>query len=244
MHTDRQPLLRRAALDPIARNLASVRARIAAAAACAGRDPAGICLVAVSKTQSAAAVRAAADAGQADFGENYLQEALPKLDVLGDRDLCWHFIGALQSNKTRAVAERFQWVHTVDRESIARRLSDQRPAALPPLQVCLQVNISGESSKGGAAPERVAELARAVASLPRLRLRGLMAIPAPAKDPEAQRAPLRRLRQLLETLNTKDLGLDTLSMGMTDDMEAAIAEGSTLVRIGTAIFGSRRPKTA
>ena len=198
--------------------------------------------MAVSKAQPAAAVLAAADAGQADFGENYLQEVLPKQDALAGHDLRWHFIGALQSNKTRAVAERFQWVHTVDRESIARRLSDQRPAALPPLLVCLQVNVSGESSKGGVAPERAAQLAEAVAALPRLCLRGLMAIPAPAGDPEAQRAPHRRLRELLETLNAKGLHLDTLSMGMSDDMEAAIMEGSTIVRIGTAIFGARSAK--
>lgn len=198
--------------------------------------------MAVSKTRPASAVLAAANAGQTDFGENYLQEALPKQEALAGRALGWHFIGALQSNKTRAVAERFQWVHAVDRESIAHRLSDQRPATLPPLQICLQVNISGESRKGGAAPERVAELAEAVATLPRLRLRGLMAIPAPAEDPEAQRAPHRRLRELLETLNAKGLHLDTLSMGMTDDMEAAILEGSTMVRIGTAIFGARSAK--
>ncbi|MGE5625066.1 MAG: YggS family pyridoxal phosphate-dependent enzyme [Bacillota bacterium] len=231
-------------MEPVATHLAAVRTRIAAAAARAGRDPAGIRLVVVSKTQPAGTILAAAEAGQVDFGENYLQEALPKLDALAGRPLQWHFIGALQSNKTRTVAERFHWLHTLDRESLARRLSDQRPAALPPLQVCLQVNVSGESSKGGVAPERVAELARAVVALPRLKLRGLMTIPAPAKNPEAQRAPFRQLRGMLERLNAEGLGLDTLSMGMTDDMDAAIAEGSTMVRIGTAIFGPRGPKMA
>jgi len=219
-----------------------VRARIVAAAARAGRDPASVRLVAVSKTQVPAAVLAAAEAGQGDFGENYLQEALPKLDALASRPLTWHFIGALQSNKTRVLAERFHWVHTLDRESLARRLSDQRPASLPPLQVCLQVNVSGESSKGGVAPDRAAELAAAVATLPRLTLRGLMAIPAPAQDQAAQRAPFRKLRELQDALNAKGFALDTLSMGMTEDMEAAILEGSTIVRIGTAIFGRRPPK--
>ena len=226
----------------MASNLAAVRARIAAAAANAGRDPAGIRLVAVSKTQTAAAVLAALEAGQADFGENYLQEALPKQDALAGRAVDWHFIGALQSNKTRAVAERFHWVHTVDRESIARRLSDQRPAGLPPLEVCLQVNVSGESSKGGVTPERTQDLAAAVAVLPRLRLRGLRAIPAPAEDLDAQRAPFRRLRELRDALNAKGLQLDTLSIGMSHDLEAAITEGATLVRVGTAIFGARPPK--
>ncbi|HLW75206.1 MAG TPA: YggS family pyridoxal phosphate-dependent enzyme [Gammaproteobacteria bacterium] len=229
-------------MDPVASNLTAVRARIAAAAARAGRDPSSVRLVAVSKTQTAAAVLAAMEAGQVDFGENYLQEALPKQEALAGRVVNWHFIGALQSNKTRAVAECFQWVHTVDRASIARRLSDQRPAGLPPLEVCLQVNVSGESSKGGVAPERASELAEAVAALPHLKLRGLMAIPAPAKDLDAQRAPFRRLRELRDALNAKGLQLDTLSMGMSDDLESAIAEGATLVRIGTAIFGSRKPQ--
>jgi pyridoxal phosphate enzyme (YggS family) len=229
----------------VAHNLATVRARIAAAAGRAGRDPADIRLVAVSKTQPPAAVAAAWAAGQTDFGENYLQDALPKLDAFTGQGIHWHFIGALQSNKTRAVAERFQWVHTVDRESLARRLSEQRPPTLPPLEICLQVNVSGESSKGGVSPERLPELAGAVAGLPGLRLRGLMAIPAPAEDMEAQRAPLRRLRELLEDLNSRGHRLDTLSMGMTDDLEAAVSEGATLVRVGTAIFGPRlRPKTA
>lgn len=229
------------ALEDIARNLDAVRARIAAAAARAGREPSAIRLLAVSKTQPVTALEAARDRGQADFGENYLQEALPKIAALGAGPV-WHFIGALQSNKSREVAEHFHWMHTVDREGIARRLSDQRPASLPPLEVCLQVNISGESSKGGVMPERLPELVEAVAVLPRLRLRGLMAIPAPAQDLETQRAPHRALRELLEDLNRRGHRLDTLSMGMTDDMEAAILEGATIVRVGTAIFGARAKK--
>ncbi|HSC47724.1 MAG TPA: YggS family pyridoxal phosphate-dependent enzyme [Gammaproteobacteria bacterium] len=229
-------------MDHVARNLAAVHARIAAAAASAGRDPASVRLVAVSKAQPAAAVAAARDAGQVDFGENYLQDALPKLAALAGRGLCWHFIGQLQSNKTRSVAEHFDWVHTLDRESIARRLSEQRPASFPPLEVCLQVNVSGEASKGGVAPGRLPALAAAVAALPRIRLRGLMAIPVAAKDGEAQRAPFRKLRQLLESLNVEGHRLDTLSMGMSEDLEAAVMEGATLVRIGTAVFGPRRPK--
>jgi len=192
--------------------------------------------------QPVPALESAWGQGQADFGENYLQEALPKVAAFAGRTVAWHFIGALQSNKTREVAEHFQWLHTLDRESIARRLSDQRPATLPPLQLCLQVNVSGESSKGGVMPERVAELAKGVAALPRLRLRGLMAIPAPARDFEAQRAPFRVLRELLEGLKKAGHDLDTLSMGMSDDLEAAVMEGSTIVRIGTAIFGARAPK--
>ncbi len=229
-------------MENVARNLAAVHARMEAAAERAGRDPGSIRLLAVSKTQPAEVLAAAWDAGQCDFGENYLQEALPKLAALADRAVQWHFIGGLQSNKTRDVAGRFDWIHTVDRESIARRLSEQRPTELPPLQVCLQVNVSGEGSKGGAAPERLTELAEAVAGLPRLALRGLMAIPAPARDLAAQRAPFRRLRELMEQLNDRGLALDTLSMGMSEDLEAAILEGATLVRIGTAIFGAR-PKT-
>lgn len=227
-------------MENVARNLETVRARMEEAAQRAGRDPEGIRLLAVSKMQPVEALAEAWEAGQRDFGENYLQEALPKLDALADRAAHWHFIGALQSNKTRDVAERFDWVHTVDRESIAKRLSDQRPAELTPLHICLQVNVSGEGSKGGVAPERLPALAETVAALPRLRLRGLMAIPAPAKDPQAQRAPFRQLRELMETLNTQGHRLDTLSMGMSDDLEAAIAEGSTLVRIGTAVFGPRQ----
>lgn len=231
-------------MQDVAQNLAAVRARIAAAAERAGRDPGSIRLVAVSKTQPPEAVAAAWQAGQREFGENYLQDALPKLDALAGRDLTWHYIGQLQSNKTRDIAERFHWVHTIDREGVARRLSDQRPAALPPLEVCLQVNVSGESRKGGVAPERLPALAEAVAALPRLRLRGLMSIPAEHADEAQQRAPHRELRELLESLNARGFKLDTLSMGMTGDLEAAVMEGSTLVRIGTAIFGPRKPKGA
>jgi len=194
--------------------------------------------------QPVAALESAWGQGQAEFGENYLQEALPKLAAFADRPVVWHFIGGLQSNKTREVAERFQWLHTLDRESIARRLSDQRPASLPPLQLCLQVNVSEESSKGGVMPERVAALARAVEVLPRLKLRGLMAIPAPARDIESQRGPFRVLRELLDELKRQGHAVDTLSMGMSEDLEAAIMEGATVVRVGSAIFGERRSKDA
>ena len=226
-------------MENVARNLAAVHARMEAAAERAGRDPAAVRLLAVSKRQPTEVLLEAWEAGQRDFGENYLQEALPKIAALTDRAASWHFIGGLQSNKTRAVAEHFGWVHTLDRESIARRLSDQRPAELPPLHVCLQVNVSSEGSKGGVAPERLAELADAVAGLPRLTLRGLMAIPAPASDPEAQRTPFRVLRELMERMNARGHRMDTLSMGMSDDLEAAIMEGATLIRVGTAIFGAR-----
>ncbi|HEV2112276.1 MAG TPA: YggS family pyridoxal phosphate-dependent enzyme [Gammaproteobacteria bacterium] len=226
-------------MENVARNLAAVQARVEAAAGRAGRDPGEIRLLAVSKMQPAGVLAEAWEAGQRDFGENYLQEALPKLEALADRDVRWHFIGGLQSNKTRAVAERFDWVHTVDRESIARRLSEQRPAGLPPLHVCLQVNVSGEGSKGGVAPERLPELVDAVAGLQHITLRGLMAIPAPAHDSETQRAPFRRLRELMLALNARGHRMDTLSMGMSEDLEAAVMEGATVVRIGTAIFGAR-----
>jgi pyridoxal phosphate enzyme (YggS family) len=186
-------------------------------------------------------VRDAHAAGQRDFGENYVQEALGKIAELADlrSDLRWHLIGPLQSNKARDVAAHFDWVHSVDRMKLAQRLSELRPAELAPLQVCLQVNISGEASKSGAAPQDVPALARAVAALPRLKLRGLMAIPEPAGDLASQRAPHRALRQLLQTLNAEGLALDTLSIGMSADLEAAIAEGATWVRVGTAIFGAR-----
>jgi pyridoxal phosphate enzyme (YggS family) len=198
-------------------------------------------LLAVSKTQPADAVRAAFGAGHRAFGENYVQEALDKIAALADlrAQIEWHLIGPLQSNKTRPVAEAFDWVHSVDRLKIAQRLSEQRPPGLPPLQLCLQVNVSGAASKSGLAPTELPEVARAVAALPRLRLRGLMSIPAPAQGFEAQRAPHRALRELLEALNAQGLVLDTLSMGMSDDLEAAVAEGATLVRVGTAVFGAR-----
>jgi PLP dependent protein len=227
----------------IGSKLQEVKRRIGHAALAAGRNEQSVTLLAVSKTFDAAAVRQALAAGQHAFGENYVQEALAKIDALADQraQLEWHLIGPLQSNKTRAVAEAFDWVHTVDRLKIAERLAEQRPPGLPPLQLCLQVNISGEASKGGVAPGDVATLARAVAALPagRVRLRGLMAIPEPAADPAAQALPHRRLRELLASLQREGLVLDTLSMGMSADLEAAVAEGATIVRIGTAIFGAR-----
>ncbi|GBL57934.1 hypothetical protein PCLA_08r0426 [Pseudomonas citronellolis] len=190
----------------------------------------------MSKTKPAADIREAHAAGLDDFGENYLQEALGKQVELADLALTWHFIGPIQSNKTRPIAEHFHWVHSVDRLKVAERLSAQRPADLPPLNVCLQVNVSGEDSKSGCAPGELPALARAVAALPNLKLRGLMAIPEPTEDVAAQRAAFARLRELLSALN---LGLDTLSMGMSHDLEAAVAEGATWVRIGTALFGAR-----
>ena len=196
-------------------------------------------LIAVSKAQPAERLAELADLGQRDFGESYVQEALPKLDALEGRGLIWHFIGPLQSNKTRPIAERFDWVHSVDRLKIAERLSAQRPAGLPPLNVCLEVNISGEASKGGVLPADLAALAQAVTTLPRLRLRGLMAIPAPSDDSATQRAAFHLLHKLLGQLRAAGLDLDVLSMGMSDDLEAAIAEGATHLRIGTALFGAR-----
>lgn len=231
----------------ISANLQQVHARIAAACRAAGRDVQSVTLLNVSKTFPSDAVREAHAAGERCFGENYVQEALEKIEALIDLrpQLEWHLIGPLQSNKTRVVAEAFDWVHSVDRLKIAQRLSEQRPAWLPPLQVCLQVNISEEPSKSGVAPAEVAALAREVAALPRLKLRGLMAIPEPAGDLEAQRRPHRALASLLAALNAQqqDLQLDTLSMGMSADLEAAIAEGATVVRVGSAVFGARAPGT-
>jgi pyridoxal phosphate enzyme (YggS family) len=230
----------------IAENILQVRGRISAACRAFDRLPAAVHLLAVSKTCPGVSVRAAFDAGQRDFGENYVQEALGKIAELADiRDkLRWHLIGPLQSNKAREVAANFDWVHAVDRMKLAQRLSDLRPPGMAPLQVCLQVNISGEDSKSGVAPEAALALAREVAALPRLKLRGLMAIPEPAADLAGQRAPHRALRELLETMNADGLELDTLSIGMSADLEAAVAEGATWVRIGTAIFGSRPSKPA
>jgi len=224
----------------IAENIAKLADRIRIAAEKYGRDPTSITLLAVSKTRPAAAIRAAASAGIANIGENYLQEALDKQLELGDLKLCWHFIGPIQSNKTRAIAEKFDWIHSVDRLKIARRLSEQRPATLPPLQVCLQVNISGETSKSGVLPAELELLAAQVAQLPGLVLRGLMAIPAPSTDGSSARAPFMQLRQCLESLQSEHAQLDTLSMGMSADLEAAIAEGATIVRVGTDIFGARK----
>lgn len=216
-----------------------VRSRIRSAAAAAGRDPNSVTLVAVTKAKPAESVRMAATAGVTDFGENYLQEALLKMDQLADLTLQWHFIGGIQSNKTRAIAERFHWVQSVDRLQIARRLSEQRPFHAPPLNVCIQVALVHESTKGGVAPEALPELAAAVAVLPRLRLRGLMCVPPAQADVAAERVVFARLRDLLTDLNARGLNLDTLSMGMSGDFESAIAEGATLVRIGTALFGAR-----
>lgn len=228
-------------MDMIGDTLQAVRERIAHAARDAGRDPALIALVAVSKMHPAARIAEAAAAGQRAFGENYLQEALAKMDTLGAQSaaLEWHLIGPLQSNKTRPVAERFDWVQSVDRLKIAERLSAQRPDALPPLNVLLQVNVSGESTKSGVAPAEVAALAQGVAALPRLALRGLMAVPEPDPDAARQRARFASLRELFVRLRAAHPGMDTLSMGMSDDLESAVAEGATLVRIGTAIFGAR-----
>ena len=223
--------------------LQEVKARIASACHEAGRSVQGVSLLAVSKTFGAAAVRDAAAAGQFDFGENYVQEGVAKILALHELRprLRWHFIGPLQSNKTREVATHFDWVHGIDRLKIAQRLAEQRPPALAPLQVCLQVNISGEASKGGVAASELPALAAAVAALPRERLvlRGLMAIPEPTADMAAMRRPHRALRELFETLCSQGLALDTLSMGMSADLEAAIAEGATVVRVGSAIFGAR-----
>lgn len=216
----------------IADNLQVVRTRIQRAARAAGREPRAVTLLAVSKTHAAARVREAAAAGQQAFGENYVQEALEKIDAVPGLE--WHLVGPLQSNKTRLVAERFDWVHTVASEKIARRLSEQRPAGLAPLNVLIQVNASGEASKSGVAPAAAAALASSISSFRGIRLRGLMAIP----EPGAPRERYREVRDLYETMKA-ELALDTLSMGMTDDMEIAIAEGSTMVRIGTAIFGQR-----
>jgi hypothetical protein len=218
--------------------LDAVRTRIALAERKAGRPPQSVHLIAVSKTQPSSAVAEAVAAGQRHFGENYLQEALAKQSELANiPDLVWHFIGPIQSNKTAPIAAYFDWVHSVDRLKIAQRLSEQRPEALAPLNICLQVNVSEEASKSGVSLAELPDLAAAVAQLPRLRLRGLMAIPAPSDDPASQRAPFRILRQALENLSLA--GLDTLSMGMSDDLEAAVQEGATFVRIGTAVFGRR-----
>ena len=230
-------------MSTIPRNLQAVHERVVAAAHAAGRKPSTVSLLAVSKTFGPAAVIEAAQAGQRAFGENYLQEALDKMAAVRAAQpgllLEWHFIGPIQSTKTRPIAEHFDWVHSIEREKIAQRLSEQRPAHLPPLNVCLQVNIGGEASKSGVALQDAASLAHAIAALPRLKLRGLMAVPEPAHDFEMQRAPFRQLRELFEQLRAEGLALDTLSMGMSADMAAAIAEGATMIRIGTAIFGQR-----
>jgi pyridoxal phosphate enzyme (YggS family) len=223
-------------MSMIAANISTLGARISAAAHAVQRDPASVGLLAVSKTKPAEDLREAYAAGLRDFGENYLQEALSKQAELADLPLCWHFIGPIQSNKTRAIAENFAWVHSVDRLKIAQRLSEQRPDSLPPLNICIQVNVSGEASKSGCTPADLPALAAAISELPRLQLRGLMAIPEPTDDSAEQHAAFATVRELQASLN---LPLDTLSMGMSHDLEAAIAQGATWVRIGTALFGAR-----
>ena len=226
-------------MTAILSNLQAIHRAITQAAQAAQRDPASVMLLAVSKTFPAPAVREAYAAGQRAFGENYVQEALDKIEALRDLNLEWHFIGPIQSNKTRVIAENFAWVHGVDRLKIAQRLSEQRPLNLPPLNICLQVNVSGEESKSGVAPQDVAGLAREVSTLPRLKLRGLMAIPAPTDDLAAQRVPFAQLRELAQEITARGIALDTLSMGMSHDFAAAIREGATIIRVGTAIFGTR-----
>jgi hypothetical protein len=227
-------------------DLQQVRARIDQACADAGRDPSAVRLLAVSKTFGPQAVREAHAAGQAAFGENYVQEGLDKIAALADlrAGLEWHCIGPLQSNKTRPVAEQFDWVHSIERLKIAERLSAQRPTHLPPLQVCLQVNVDGGANKSGVPPEEALALARAVAALPQLQLRGLMAIPEPAPDFAAQRELCLRAHAVFESIRAAGIALDTLSLGMSGDLEAAVSAGSTMVRIGTAIFGGRARKSA
>jgi pyridoxal phosphate enzyme (YggS family) len=216
-----------------------VRSRISHAALAAGRDPAAVTLVAVTKGKSAESIREAATAGVTDFGENYLKEALPKMDQLAELAVNWHYIGQIQSNKTRPIAAAFSWVHSIDRLGVAQRLSEQRPFHAPPLNVCLQVALISEPAKGGVSPALLPQLAASVAQLPRLGLRGLMCIPPPTGDVPSMRAMFARLRVLKDELNAKGLKLDTLSMGMSADFESAIAEGATMVRIGTALFGAR-----
>lgn len=227
-------------MTTIAVNLQAVHERIARAAQAAGRRAADVRLIAVGKTFPAGEIAAAHAQGQLAFGENHVQEAMEKIARLAHLPLEWHFIGPIQSNKTRAIAEHFQWVHGIDREKIAVRLNAARPLALPPLDVCIQINVSGEGSKSGAAPGAELALARAIAALPRLRLRGLMTIPEPTPDTALQRRRFALLRELKDKLAVAGIVLDTLSMGMSDDLEAAIAEGATMVRVGTAIFGQRQ----
>jgi len=230
-------------LHPLQARLQTVMQRINTATSRFSRESGTVTLLAVSKTRTSAELRAMTEQGITRFGENYLQEALDKMTDLQDLPLEWHFIGPIQSNKTRSIAEHFDWVHCVDRLRIAQRLSEQRPLELPPLNICLQVNTSGEASKSGTTLQELPELARQVALLPQLKLRGLMTIPAPAEDFETQRQPFRTLRLAMEELNAGGMALDTLSMGMSDDLEAAIAEGATIVRIGTALFGPRAKTT-
>lgn len=231
-------------MSPIGANLQEVLRRIEAATATAGRARNSVRLLAVSKTWPARCVAEAFEAGQRAFGENQEQEAARKIAALEQLAIEWHFIGPIQSNKTRTIAERFAWAHSIEREKIARRLSEQRPAHSPPLMVCVQVNVSGEASKAGVRPDEAPALARLVAGMPGLRLRGLMTIPAPGPDPAARRSQFRRLREIYEHLRAAGMALDTLSMGMSDDLEDAIMEGATLVRVGTAVFGRRETASA
>ena len=226
-------------MTSITQNLQAVQHAIAQAAHTAERDPQKIKLLAVSKAFSTAAIREAYEAGQRLFGENYVQEALPKIEALSDLSIQWHFIGPIQSNKTRAIAKNFSWVHSVDSLKIAERLSAQRPDNLPPLNMCIQINTSGELRQSGINMEQGSELARALAPFPRSKLRGLMTIPAFAASLEMQRIPFSQLREIKDSINTQGLTLDTLSMGMTHDLHAAVLEGATMVRVGTGIFGER-----
>ncbi len=226
----------------VAHALETVRRRVASAEQRYGRPPGSVALLAVSKTRPAMDIEELARTGQRAFGESYAQEALGKIAALTHLSLEWHFIGPIQTNKSRLIAKHFQWVHSIDRLKVAERLSAQRPHDLPPLQVCLQVNISGEKTKAGVPPEQAPDLAGALMDLPQLKLRGLMAIPAPTIDTASQRVPFQRLRMLLDQMQQQGLVLDTLSMGMSADLEAAVAEGATIVRVGTAIFGPRPPR--
>lgn len=227
-------------INTIADPLAKVTARIQQAAQTVGRDPDTVRLIAVSKTHPATAILLAYDCGQRDFGENYVQEAVEKQASLTEApDIIWHFIGPIQSNKTRLIAENFTWTHSIDREKIAQRLNDQRPADLAPLQICLQVNIDDETTKSGVSLADLPALAKAVSQLPRLQLRGLMAIPAATNNPKQQHKAFAKLREAMQNLNAQGHALDTLSMGMSGDLETAIAEGATMVRVGTDIFGAR-----
>jgi pyridoxal phosphate enzyme (YggS family) len=227
-------------MPTIHERLQQLRSSIRHAESAAHRPPDSVCLLAVSKTHSVAEIREALAAGQTAFGESYVQEALEKMTALTDAPIEWHFIGPIQSNKTAQIAAHFHWVHSIDRVKIAQRLNDQR-GDLPPLNVCIQVNTSGETSKAGIPESELVPLAKAISQLPRLRLRGLMTIPAPESDPDKQRLPFRQLKTCLDRLNQLGMALDTLSMGMSDDMQVAIAEGATIVRIGTAVFGPRLP---
>lgn len=229
-------------MNTLTERLEQIRAQITKAEQQYQRPAGSVKLLAVSKTRPVADIEAALAAGQRDFGESYLQDALPKIEALADQDIVWHFIGPIQSNKTRAIAEHFQWVHSVERLKIAQRLSEQRPPGLAPLNICLQINISGDPAKAGIAPEQALTLAREIAPLANIRLRGLMTIPSRSQGLAQQRRPFRAMRATFDTLLQQGIELDTLSMGMSGDMEAAIAEGATLVRIGTAIFGPRPVK--